>query len=502
MFCQRYVHALLLMVTLLGAAEATRAQSSDFPTPQATTVRLRWGQQAGVFRYRLQLARDREFADIVFDRVVTGNETVIDALSPGRYFWRIAPLTTKLGMFSSSASIEVSLPITEEKKKSPEITTSAITASGGWRAAVGAVNYPLVAHLRSRDAFDLVGTNSDGVTFALDAMSGVALWSVRGPSQFHTAGQLPALIISSRAGRDNVLICAGTLAMEIEGATGRELWRASLPSSAAAAAVISDRGHAQVVIVDNSLQRLFILSELDGGLLSQVRLPARAFGPPVANIAQGASEFLIAYETGAIELRGATGAVIRAGSTGSPPTTAPIFVRGPRGNLVLIGTRDGLTAMTADELQPLGRVVLKDDAPRGILMSQDLDGDGFAEILMTTARRHVVAVNATDGKIIWDATADQPSAFAFGDINGDGIRDVFIAPAQAFAMALSGRDGSVLWKDVEQPELAANHAGSVQKRALVAVPGVSGLLLIGGDPTLTGLRAVAFVPTSIRPSPR
>ena len=501
MFCQRCVHTLLLMIALFASAEATQAQSSNYPTPQATTVRLRWGPQAGAVRYRLQLARDHEFADIVFDRVVIGNEIVIDDLSPGRYFWRLAPLTTKLGIFSSAALIEVSPPITEPQKKSAEIANQAMAASAGWRAAVGAVNYPIVAHLRSPDVFDVVAANSDGVIFALDAMSGVAVWTVRVPTQFQRAVQLPPLIISSRSGRDNVLICAGTLVLEIEGATGRELWRASLPSPASAAAVTADGSHGQIVIVDTSLQRLFILSELDGALLSQLKLPARVFGGPVAIAEQSSPQFLIAYDNGAIELRGTAGAVIRSGSTGSPPTTAPIFVRGPRGDLVLIGTREGLTAMT-DELQPLGRVALKDDAPRGILMSQDLDGDGAAEIIMTTARHHVVVVNATDGKIVWDVAADQTSAFAFGDVNGDGVRDIFIAPTQSVAMALSGRDGSMLWKDVEQPELAANHAATFQTRAMVAVPGDSKLLLIGSDPALTALRAVALATTSIRPSPR
>src|SRR5580765_3168621 len=261
MFCQRYAQALWLIVTLVGAIQVARAQTSNYSTPQATTtVRLRWEQQAGVSRYRLQLARDREFSDIVFDRVVTGNQIVIDELSPGRYFWRIAPLTTKLGMFSAAAPIELGPPAAPPKTKPPQIPTSAIMTSGGWRAAVGAISYPLVAHLRSPDVFDLVGTNSDGVTFALDAMSGVALWSMRVPSQSQRAAQLAPLIISSRLGRDNVLICAGTLALEIEGATGRELWRTSLPAFASSAVVMGDRGRAQIVIVDSSLQRLFILS--------------------------------------------------------------------------------------------------------------------------------------------------------------------------------------------------------------------------------------------------
>src|ERR1700682_2837798 len=60
-----------------------------------TTIHLRWAARPGVNRYRLQLAMDRGFHDIVFDRVVAGTEYQISDLTQGTYFWRLAPLTTK-----------------------------------------------------------------------------------------------------------------------------------------------------------------------------------------------------------------------------------------------------------------------------------------------------------------------------------------------------------------------------------------------------------------------
>src|SRR5215471_9498174 len=74
--------------------------------PSLTAVHLQWGQRAGITRYRLQLARDRGFSDIVLDRVVTGHEAQIDDLEPGRYFWRVAPLAPTLN-FSPAEAIEV-----------------------------------------------------------------------------------------------------------------------------------------------------------------------------------------------------------------------------------------------------------------------------------------------------------------------------------------------------------------------------------------------------------
>src|SRR5260370_39382153 len=90
--------------------QAPISQSQQEPrTEGVTTIHLRWGARPGVNRYRLQLATDRGFHDIVFDRVVAGTEYQISDLTRGTYFWRIAPLTTKLGEFSAAATIEVTL---------------------------------------------------------------------------------------------------------------------------------------------------------------------------------------------------------------------------------------------------------------------------------------------------------------------------------------------------------------------------------------------------------
>src|SRR6267143_6315340 len=109
MYCSGHLRGLLLTAemllpcTLLVLAQTAPANSQA----NSTEVYLRWGSRTGVLRYRLQLTSDSAFADIVFDRVVAGNEYQIKDLSAGRYFWRVAPLTAKLGEFSSTGSIEV-----------------------------------------------------------------------------------------------------------------------------------------------------------------------------------------------------------------------------------------------------------------------------------------------------------------------------------------------------------------------------------------------------------
>src|SRR5437764_1160051 len=133
-------------------------------------------------------------------------------------------------------------------------------------------------HLRSRDGFDVVGTNSDGVTFALDSASGVALWSFR--TRRPVISVPPPVIINSRSGTDDVLIFDGPSAIKIEGRTGRELWRSPLAAAPSSAIASSDASGPIIIIIDNSLRRLVVLSGLSGNLISQTLLPARVVGAP------------------------------------------------------------------------------------------------------------------------------------------------------------------------------------------------------------------------------
>ena len=505
MYCSGHFRVLLLTAAmLLPGTVSVLAQTSTSENP--TEFHLRWGPRPGVSRYRLQLASDRAFADIVFDRVVAGNDYRVNDLPPGRYFWRIAPLTATRGEFSSAGVIEVSkptsrqsptpLPITppvNDSSRPRSGTRDSIIARGGWRAAVGDIAHPVLAHLRTPAKLDLVGINSDGVIFALDATSGVALWSTGRrvmDSKRFLPGSAAVFLLRSRSGLDDVIRMSGVDVTSIEGTSGRELWRTTLPAAASSGMVINDK-RSQILLVDNSGPRLFLLDALTGNLLTQVKLPHRVVGAPVALAGRDTGRFALAYETGRIEVRDTAGALVRTGDCGSPANTPPLFIKGRHGDFILVGTRAGLTALTADRLSPLGMVAIKDDAPRGTLAAEDLDGDGSTEVIMMTDRGRVVAVNAADGKIRWEVNAaNEGQAIAFADLDGDRVLDVVLAGGQSFALALSGRDGSVVWKDDEPPALVANHSVALAPRSIVTMPFGSGALLIAGDPSRTGMRAV------------
>ena len=509
--------SIALAFLLLLAPQRTNSQASaqDQSLPQSNTkVHLHWGARPGVSRYRLQLAVDRDFRDIVFDRIVNGTETDVNDLPVGKYFWRIAALTrTGLGEFSSSAPIEILPPATAGEtplpRPSPAASTErprsvAVRTIGGWRAAVGDVARPVVGHLRAPDGVEIVATNSNGVTFALDSATGIQLWSTRRPTNVPSAVFNPPLIIRAADGLEDVVVFDGRVAIRIEGKSGRELWQATLPSLPAAALATSDAAGPIIVIIDNTQRKLLVVNGVNGQLISEVRLSGRVIGSPAASLDQN-GQFFLAYETGAIELRDKSGTLIQSGSAASPATTGPVVVKGRRDevvkrpDMILIDTNEGLTGITAADLKPLGRVTGKEETSRGRLVAADLDGDGLPEVMVTTQNGYLLAIHSENGKLMWDTNVnDPPQDLAFADLDGDNVLDVIMTTANTFATALSGRDGSPIWKDADPPESAANHANAQQGRGLVAVPMPSGILVVASDTSHTGLRAIEFPKPAVR----
>jgi outer membrane protein assembly factor BamB len=525
MFCQRHLRlSILTAATLLLAGLPARSIGSPFAANhprsatqagQLTNAHVHWGARAGVSRYRLQLARDREFNDIIFDRVVSGNEYEINGLIPAKYFWRVAALSDRPLQFSSAGVIDVSPASQKPDPRADRISprqpiqpqtanpsnANRVSSGDGWRALIGEVSGPVLARLRSASTLDLVAVNNAGVVYALDADSGIALWTARPHSQQTNllrpvAAPFVPLLVETRTGLDNVVVLGNGMVRALNGASGREAWSAALPAPASSGAASGS----ELFIIDSSLQRLFLLDGGTGKLIASIELPSRSFGAPVGFDYKGQRGVMIGFENGRIEFRDVNGKTIRSGNAGSPATTRPLLVSGPRGGLVMLGTRSGLTAFDSEDLHALGRVALKDDTPRGTLSAADLDGNGVSEVIMLTERGRVVAVNTSDGKILWESfSTNDAQSVAFADVDGDHVLDVLMAGGQTFALALSGRDGSVVWKEDAPAALAANHAALVGPRSVIAAPHGSGILLIGIDPSRSGLRAVGFSRGTARP---
>src|SRR6185437_7641041 len=168
------VAAALLFGSAVLAQRTPTVFASPYKLAPQTLVTVRWGARPGVSRYRLQFANDRDFADIVFDRVVNGHEYQVNDLPPGKYFWRVAPLDPQLGAFSSAGVIDVvekakpsaAVGAVPAQNSSSQNSPAQVVARRGWYAALTDVSKPIPAHLRSLERVEIVATTNEGRVIA------------------------------------------------------------------------------------------------------------------------------------------------------------------------------------------------------------------------------------------------------------------------------------------------------------------------------------------------
>lgn len=505
---------LLLVFVATAPAPNINAQGTEPSAPVKTSLHLRWPGQQGVLRYRLQLAKDEQFQDIVFDRAVFGMEYVVTELAPGRYFWRVAPAVKETGTFSSARPVE----IVEEGKAaqgrgSTTTTTTALlpASNAGWRTTTGSIAQPLIAQLRSASSFDLVGVNTDGMVYGLDGATGVALWAARfrpnakrgEPTGNSGAPTFTPVLIGGRGGLSNVVGAFEGGVRALEGATGREVWRATLKERAVYGALATPEGGGAktILIASDNSPTLTVLNAETGQLISETKLEGAVVTAPTVFPLGNSSGVLLALEGGTLDLRSHAGERVRFVKMDTKITTPPLIVNAPRGSIVLVGTESGLITLTADDLKPIGRIATEGDAPSGTLAATDLDADGAPEVLMLTRRGRLVSIGTTDGRIKWYTSgATDAGSSAFADLNSDGVLDVLVAAGQDFARGYSGRDGSLLWKAEEEVKSASQQSAPVQTRALVTgtFGDGSNAFAIGTDAGGTGLRAVGLPKDSVK----
>src|SRR5919205_3748750 len=149
------------------------------PKPKATqlppSILVRWQGKPGVNRYRLQLATDEKFEDVVFDQAVEGRQYVVKDLPPGNYYWRVAAA-------AAETSVSYSQPerVTLGNEQKVAVASVVMPADAtGWRVATGEVAKVAPANLRPGGVVDFVGLGADGRVFAVDGASGISLWTSR-----------------------------------------------------------------------------------------------------------------------------------------------------------------------------------------------------------------------------------------------------------------------------------------------------------------------------------
>lgn len=504
-----HIRILFLSIALLVIVPHALAAVPQ-QTAQAQTVQLRWPGHQGVLRYRLQLARDDKFTDIVFDRAVYGTEYAITTLEPGRYYWRVAPAVKETGTYSPPRLIDITAQGATSSGGEPVTRTPPppADATRGWRTSTGAINQPLQARLRANANSDLVGVNADGRVYALDGITGLPLWVRRfregTPSGAAAGGGNPPsvftpVIISGRDGFDDVVVAFEGGVRALDGATGGEIWKAAIPNRAVAGALLapsSDGARSLMIFTDGELS-LTLLNPNDGKIISAVKLDSPIIGAPVSFPPSGGA--IIAFADGTVEVRDGRGGKSRTVKMDTRITTQPLVVTGPRGALILVGTESGLISLTAEDLKPIGRIATGEDVPRGVLAAADLDNDNAPEVLMITRSGRLAAINTSDGKIRWHTTGATDAASAtFADLNGDGLLDVLIAASPSFARGFSGRDGSLIWRAEDEARGLGAESQPAQLRSLIIISGGPDSFIVGTDAGRKSLRAIGLPKNSVK----
>ncbi|HVF48434.1 MAG TPA: FG-GAP-like repeat-containing protein [Pyrinomonadaceae bacterium] len=489
--------------------ETTQPARTGEAQTASTSILIRWRGTADVERYRLQVARDAEFNDIVFDSAVTGREHRVTGLAPGSYFWHVAPAAGETGRYSSPAPIQVVAgPASAGATVATPTAANVIIASNnvGWRTATGEVARLAAANLRAGKGADFVGVNTGGTVYALDGATGVALWVTRfrpgaaGGGQANaeanatTAVTFPPLVV--RAGETSNIVAAyegGVRALR--GETGREVWRAALGAGSAVSGITFDfdgDGKTEIVVAAGSPSTLYILDSETGRTLAETKLEGNVVGSPAPYTSAAMRGVVVSLDNSTVDLRNIKGESVKSVKLDAPVTTAPLVIPSSHGLIMTVGTEKGLDALNADELRPIGRIATEGDTVRGTLVGSDLDGDGMQEIIMVTRQGRVAVVGTGDGKIKWFAEgATDASAASLADVNGDGVLDVLVPAGSLFAVGFSGRDGSLIWRAEEDGGRPLPPRPADSMRSLTVAPATGdGGFVVGGEPSRVGLRAV------------
>lgn len=477
--------------------------------PQATklppSILVRWQGKPGVNRYRLQLATDEKFEDIVFDQAVEGRQHVIKELPPGNYFWRVAPAAAETSVASYSRPERVTMG-SEQKVAESSVVMPA--DSTGWRIATGEVLRLTPASLRPGGIWDFVGLGPDGRVFAVDGASGISLWT----SRYNTAAGAPApdagavtfepLVLGDPQRGASVIVATQGGVRALLGDTGREMWRAKLEGRAASgvATDVSGDGTPELIVVTEDPEMLYVVNPNSGRVLASQKLPGVVAGAPYA-FAHGDKRGVLLglKKDGRVEFRGGDGQIISESKLEGDVTTAPLVTMRGDTPFMAVGSDNGLWAFSVPELRALGAIKADDDSVRGTLAAADVDGDGSSEIVMVTRRGRVALVSTADGNVRWFAEgANDAASAAFADLNADGVLDVIVpGGGTTFALAYSGRDGTLVMRVEEGGKAGAASGGA--PRSLVVAPALGGGgLLVGGDPGRTGLRAVELPKGSVK----
>lgn len=501
----------LAVLFLMAALIPSPGQNRDVTGTSPTLARIQWKQQTGVMRYRLQIASDRQFNDVLFDGVVSRPEYFAKDFGPGLYYWRVAAAESLTRRFLAAGRLEVrAANVARQLPASSSPAASKRRVVSSWLAATGEIFDPIVAPLRN-GAQTFVGTNSEGTTYALNSTGGTALWSARylkrdikadnprgelAANSGKVAGRQLIPVIVDWNNATLVIVRSEKGLRALEAFTGQEIWSTQLEEGIAGAVVADLDGEPgpEIYATDSTSNRLLCLDASTGKVKSESKLTGKPMGPPVLLSTVKTRALLVPLESNSIDIRSGEGLLIRTLRMGSDLTTAPVVAETSRGVMMLVGTKDGLVYFETSRFQPLGRIAAGGGAyPTGSLAVADLNGDRKTDVvIMITNSDRVTAIDPSDGKVKWVAEGFGLAAAAvFADLNGDGWLDVLLPGKDTFAVALSGVDGARIWDSSEAGENIRTARLPAQATRLATATMIDGrIIVVGNDATGIGLRAM------------
>jgi len=479
---------LVLTFLLSACVLPTPGQNSPNTSSPSAVPRIRWIPHPGVRRYRLQIASDEQFNNIVYDGVVNGREYIPRDLTPGRYHWRINSAESRNQRFLKFGQLEVRVP-----------STSGADIPG-WLATTGEVSALMIAQLRADREVDFLATNSTGTVYALDSARGTVLWTARYPMGVKAVSpavrQFVPLVLESGNNRTLVIVKFEKWLRALEGLSGREVWQVEMPEGIIGGIVanLDDEPGSEIYLTDDSINKLLCLNALTGRIASEIKLSGRPVGPPVLLNTKSFRGLLVPLQENVIEVRSGAGELVQSVPLSGDLTTAPVTVDTSLGTQMIVGTKDGLIAFETTGFTSLGRTPIEGGHyPTGSLAIVDLDGDKSSDrLLLITNLGRIVAVNPSDRKINWFAEGFSPAVtMAFGDLNGDGLLDVVVPDSKNFAVGISGYSGERIWEGpaTGNGDRSTNSPTSVKNLAAANLKD-GRIIVVGNDPVAPGLRAV------------
>jgi outer membrane protein assembly factor BamB len=484
-----------------------RGQSVGAAETASGVAMIRWQPLPLINRYRLQIASDQGFDDIVFDRAVTGTEFKLNGLPRRHYFWRIAPAVSETGRFVQFGQVAWSDETQNLVKSSKRPSLSIVTS--GWKVvAQNSLNPFAIVAVKDEQRL-LLASDLRGRIFAFDAETGEGKWSVSfNPSKSvkvakpDITNRPVAGAVASVGSLTVLLVPSAEGAKAFDTATGRMLWSLPLEHGFILDATVFDlngRGADDFIITTNE-PSVKVVEANSGAVVSDIKLAARPFAPPVAYRRGPNGEFALALAGGEVQVYNRQGALVRSADFGPGMDRRPFTIALAPDPMLLIGERGRLAALDVATLKQVWTVEIAGGQPAGGLAQVASISDSGGMIIVSATDGRIAKLDVKTGKSLWETSISPGAEVAIvSDVDHDNQIDVITVSAAQCLTVISGQDGAEFTFGAAQGQPSGPRSeqltdgiifGTINDRSWIYFsdetgPGLQGLNVISPSPNNT-----------------